>query len=387
MAAYAVPEESCTERATSLRFDAGVPPAISPTTAKGRHQKMMKQRQLALTRQRNLVKSSICTIQQNDLPLIAKRLPDYGPMLPDFDEPGSCAAIAPADTSALSATGRSLGNAEGPDQRIDALDDRTQISTPSVSLDLDAASNSGPGITASRVDQADHAQVSHSKSRGSCWDDPHLGEYMEPQSVKARPAQGRKFWRPWKSSKRSVSIAESQVESPSLIAAFMEASIEDDCLDSSFSSYGPGLRCFASAGNRAATPWPATMSTTEDDGLGIPYGLPGAMPDRPPSRVQLPIKPRWRQPETQDSLDDDMQSQLRFAAAADGDSAPRSLGELEGEGEQHQRKQSEQPHAFQAMARTSSRLRFKLWRNVTPAEPSLTESTADENKVSPFDVD
>jgi len=224
-------------------------------------------------------------------------------------------------------------------------------------------------------------------------------------SLKERPTQGRKFWRPWKSSKRTVTITETQAtiidapsltphHGPSLVSTFGEDSVDNvNLLNSSLTSF-QGLKAFATSSNRASTPWPVAPGMMDEDIFEM---VPGAMLDRPPSQlsnsfnsfVQLPIAPRKHCPEPQQSWGGAMQTQP-LRSSAEGDSAPRSnAGSADASGEIV--RQSPPKHR-------SGSLRFKLQKGpkatspeaveVAPLEDSCADKgCADVDKVISFEVD
>lgn len=334
---------------------------------------MIKQRQLALNRQRSLVKSSVCSIQQNDLAVAATRLPDYGHRWSTgADETAvSCAELAAADVAkAVQGYCKSpigLSRNGGLSPLTDVFGDRPQTGGTSLADELVDVPARSPTCSAAQVaPERQQPQAAPSKGRASaCWGGAiqlsDASEDVQPEPVpvpaevvQERSAQGRKFWRPWKSSKRSVSIVEPIVEThaskvasatdaalASLVTAFAEGGNECDSLDmsGSFSSCGPSLRCLASIRGRASTPWEATPGgMNEEDSLELGLALPGAMQDRPLSRVQaptLPIMPRTQHQELQDSWGSTnqpafqmpMPPQLPLKARNGDDSAPRNLSD------------------------------------------------------------
>jgi hypothetical protein len=354
MTAFALHEVPFAQRETSLSFEAAmVPSCISPTSALGRQQKMMRQRQLALTRQRNIVKNSASTIQQNDLPPVAERLPDYGHVLPCFGEPAAGQTIPTVVVTVDSATVGDTLSFVAENCRV-ADTDRPLTATTSVSAmsaDLEGLSVGGPPLQAPQAATAvEHRQISTGNRKSAvahCWDRPSRGEdSREPDLVKdagpakERPSHGRKFWRPWGSSKRSVSIAESHVsksEMPSFVTDFTQESTDctgQENLNNSLSRSGH-LRQLASSSCRAPTPWGGALAAMDDEFPEFPVTLPGSMQDRPPSRVQavqLPIMPRRHHLEQQDSWIGSFQHTPRpNTVETDEDAAPRSALVMAGE--------------------------------------------------------
>jgi len=345
----------------------------------------MKQRQLALTRQRNLVKNSVRTVQQNDLPLFAARLPHCGHVFSEADEHTSCADAASADVALATggAGGPMTSSAES--EVTDAAGNRPETA----SLSLSADSPSGPVFPAFPAHSAQDIGPL-SPSLGAGWDSFVKDEEVPPEPARERAPQGRKFWRPWKSSKsRTVSISEAQVitvEPQSLFAAFAEESFESaGSLGRSSSSPSSDVKCFASSSSRAATPWQATLSSSsgraptpwqaappeEEDfdvtttgvseasqelanGGRIQLPIPLRRQSSEPQSPQLPIPLRRHCSEPCEIWIGASQPQP-FPADAEGDVAPRSLKDS-------------------APSKRGSRLRNKLWRKakVSPEVEPLT---------------
>lgn len=398
MTLFAPQGDSCAQQQVSLSYHEGlVPSCVSPTTTTSRQQKMMRQRQLALMKQRNLVKNSICAIQQNDLPVLARRLPEYSNALSGLGDSATCAELAAADVAAAAAGANSQAPLDV--AQVGDVADRPETATHSISADLGSVSASSTFASASPHAGANSGlanrgvSVAPSSLKSTCWDGPLLRDDMSAEAeldgaagnIKERPSQGRRFWRPWKSSKRSVTILESQVapaESPSYISTFVEGGVESIGLDSSLSSTSPGLRCLG----RAATPWPAMLGAEEEDGgLGMGPDLPGAMQeqDRPLSRIQLPIKSRQVERQEQESWMMNMPGMQHQHESPDLDLSPSTTGD----------RFPSQNEAQQMNKHQSSRLRFKSWRKQQmeqqPEEPgSPLPGTGDEaNMVSAFEVD
>jgi len=394
---------------SSLKSDAGLLSMGLPATPMGRQQKMMKQRQLALTRQRNLVKNSIRTVQQNDLPAFAARLPSCGHIFTDTDEHTSCAEAAAADVSlATAAAGGSmvsgaLASDAGSDQWNEGAGNRPETA----SLSLSADSQTSPVFPRLPPAGASFANASepHSveptdglplkaSSPGVCWGGPvKEEEVVEPEQIKERSLQGRKFWRPWKASRpHAVSISEAEVtvvEAKSVVTSFSE-----DPLDCSLDSCSTGVNRFASTSSRAATPWQAAPEEEEEDFDVTTIGISGGTQDICNTKcIQLPIQPRRHcsagsvvpiQPRRHCSEPEEIwlgaaQQQL-FSARAEGDIAPRSLNESAGDS------------CRQRSRHRGSRLRrLKLWREpkaqVAPDVEPLTEDHIDPNIVTSFEID
>jgi hypothetical protein len=371
----------------AFSIDVGTLPT-SPTGAMVRQQKMMKLRQLALTRQRNLAKNSACAIQQNNLPTLVQRLPSQTPVFTALDDYTSVDMVSAEAATATTASGHRMSSAADNGLRnaadVDSADERPETASASLDIDFDVAcTHRVSTLTLNSTGKGEEEKVADGKpavqGSGTCWDAPLQGEEVEPGGGKEKLSQSRRFWRPWRSTRRIVSIAESPVtimESPTLISAFMENAGETDGFENSLSSCSPNFKVFASTRNRAATPWEAVTGMTDDDGLGLaPEFPPGMLQERPPSRIQLPIKPRRCQPEVRDSWVGT--TQLAGGApvhsnSAEDDSAPRSSG---------------QAHQLEQRGGGGGRLRFKLWRKALPEEQPLGGTCADVNKVSSFEVD
>lgn len=368
----------------SLKSEAG----LLCATPVGRQQKMMKQRQLALARQANLVRGSIRTVQQNDLPLTAARLPKNKQVFPHSDEHLSCAQAAAADVSAvLNVAEGTAASISGLREMADTFGERPETA----SLSLSTESPGGPLFPGYKPSPNGVMSPIASPSRAaSCWE-PALTEQdpsPAPDAAKDRPAAPR-FWRPWRSSKRSVTISDEKVtavEPTNLVTAFGDQSI--DSLDYSFGTGSAGTKSFKSSSSRAATPWQAAPAERmeEQDFEAQPQSTPSILEgakdaslntSSSPSRVQLPIMPRRHssEPSLEKSGPREIwigaSTQPNFSSTLDGDVAPRSLRDTAGDGDRHQLKQS-----------LGSRFsRLKIWNGKPSGEAKIKAAPAEAPKA------
>jgi hypothetical protein len=164
------------------------------------------------------------------------------------------------------------------------------MSTHSFSISLDKISVIAPGSREQRNSisstEAHPTAAEKNDGREIGWAGVFANDVaMEPEPAKdSKPCALRgganwSSWRPWKSSKRTVTV--SIVETPSEITPFDDGGAETTSVNSFGDGTGPSpipSHHFATVANsRAATPWPATVEMGEDSFGDENECIPGAV--------------------------------------------------------------------------------------------------------------
>lgn len=290
-------------------MQAPMPPSFSPGqdapplaagdgTVASRQQKMLRQRQLALKRQRDLCKGTSGVVVQHEVPLAgpSQSSKKAFQFLVELPRPASCNEKVPPTSvkvvvSAETAEGGEKLSAAGDDRLplpaaaqaapegtdgkaasnvnllISDLDSESgtfNFNLEALAADIEGESRALRQDTSGKLELDDHTGP---KEKG--WDlDVQTDDLLAVAPSANEKSRGSKLWRPWKKAAAPPKTVAISAEEPTCVSSFGDR----DPLEESFDNRSVfGVNPLS----RAATPWPA--SETQLDGLDDSEGLPGAM--------------------------------------------------------------------------------------------------------------